>query len=142
MPGSNEKKNKAHYKRGVWYNKVPSFFYLTHFRGKGRNPSKNLVYLLGDLKTPKLPSEIIWPLQACPSMKYEPTEQGLVDHIQYYLAKPVADFKYLICTYLIQRSNSINNSIKACWMHTNCLLIIEKYQEKEGHKKIGSMYLN
>ena len=34
-------------------------FDLTHFRGYGSNPSKNLASFLGDLKKQKFPSEII-----------------------------------------------------------------------------------
>ena len=34
-------------------------FDLTHFRGYGSNPSKNLASFLGDLKKQKIPSEII-----------------------------------------------------------------------------------
>ena len=61
---------------------VPWFINLTDFRGKGRNPSKNFIFFLGNLKPKKIASETNWPLLGLlfsPFITYQATyrnEQG------------------------------------------------------------------
>ena len=53
-------KMKAHIM--TWHNKVPLSYWLDPFYRLRQKSSQNLVHFLGDLKTPKFPSEINWPL--------------------------------------------------------------------------------